>query len=51
MRWCLKVLKQGENLVKGADEIVVTHEKVNFKNPKALNFNRTLILRKATCGK
>ncbi|NBB18775.1 hypothetical protein GVN20_05340 [Runella sp. CRIBMP] len=44
-------LKQGDNWVEGYGDIEVTDEKVNFKNPKALNFNSTLILKKATCGK
>ncbi|WP_147277165.1 hypothetical protein [Runella aurantiaca] len=44
-------LKQGDNWVEGYGDVEVTDEKVNFKNPKALNFNSTLILKKATCGK
>ncbi|AXE16933.1 hypothetical protein DR864_03890 [Runella rosea] len=42
-------LKQGENWVEGYGDVEVTDEKVNFKNPNALNFNSTLILKKATC--
>lgn len=44
-------LKQGDDWVEGYGDVEVTDEKVNFKNPKALNFNSTLILKKATCGK
>lgn len=44
-------LKKGEDWIEGIGDVEGINGNVNFKNPHVLNFNNTLILKKATCEK
>ncbi|AEI50854.1 hypothetical protein [Runella slithyformis] len=42
-------LKKGEDWVEGIGDVVGIDGRVNFKDPKALHFHNSLVLKKGTC--
>jgi hypothetical protein len=42
-------LKKGEDWVEGVGDVVGIDGRVNFKDPKALHFNSSLLLKKGNC--
>lgn len=42
-------LKKGEDWIEGIGDVVGIDGRVSFKNPKALHFNSSLLLKKGTC--